>query len=350
MNQQFKGIEIMAVANCVPKNIVPNSNFDLLLNPKEMRSFEKVVGIKERRWAASDITASDLGFHAAEQLFLKYPNLKDNIGCLIFVSQTPDYKIPATSNILQSRLNLNNNILCLDVNAGCAGFVQGLMTAYSIAKSQINSRVLFIIAETMSKIISKNDRSTSMLFGDGASAIIIDNTGNDSAETFFNVFSDGDFSGAIQILDGGCRNNFTGKSEYLANNNSFTENSKSLLEMDGPKVLDFTLREVVPGINNLFKNLDYNIIDVDYVLLHQSNKFIMNQIGSRLNIAAEKILINIDRFGNTSGVSIPLLLSSFKYELMDSKNLLFSGYGVGLNWGNCFLKNASFKIIDLIEI
>lgn len=350
MNQEFRGIEIRGLSSCVPKSVIKNDFFESLLNPKEMRAFEKTVGIVERRWASKEVTASDLGFSAATRLFENQPDLKENIGCLIFLSQTPDYKIPFTSNILQARLELNKNILCLDINAGCAGFIQGLNTAFSIASSQSKAKVLLIVAETMSKIISKNDRSTSMLFGDGASAILIENTGNNSVEAVFNVFSDGYHADAIKIPDGGFRNQINEESFKEKNDGNGNIKSSLQLFMDGPSVFDFTLREVEPSIQNLFQSSKNKLEEVDYFLLHQSNKFIINQIASRLNIPKEKVLVNIDKFGNTSGVSIPLLLSSFKDSMSKKNNLLFSGYGVGLNWGNCLLKNAVFNITDIIEI
>ncbi|HEX8576519.1 MAG TPA: ketoacyl-ACP synthase III [Flavobacterium sp.] len=350
MNQEFKGIEIRAVSSCVPKNTIKNDFFESLLSPKEMRAFEKTVGINERRWTLDNVTASDLGFVAATRLFEGSPELKENIGCLIFLSQTPDYKIPFSSNILQTRLNLNKNILCLDINAGCAGFIQGLNVAFSIASNWHKTKVLLIVAETMSKIISNKDRSTSMLFGDGASAIIIEKTGNDTAEAVFNIFSDGDYADAIKIPDSGFRNEASIESFKINDDGNGNFKNSLQLFMDGPGVFDFTLREVAPGIENLFQSSQNEIEQVDFFLLHQSNKFIIYQIASRLNIPKEKVLLNIDKFGNTSGVSIPLLLSSFKNEIADKKNLLFSGYGVGLNWGNCLLKNASIKITDIVEI
>ncbi|RYZ84149.1 MAG: ketoacyl-ACP synthase III, partial [Proteobacteria bacterium] len=166
MHQHFKGVEIKAIATAVPQRTVTNEAFEGWLSPKEIRIFEKTVGIVERRWSPDGMTASDLAFAAATALFDKYTSAKDDISCLIFLSQTPDYKIPFTSNILQDRLGLERNILCLDVNAGCAGFVQGLGTAFAMAQCT-SGKVLFIAAETMSKIISHKDRATTMLFGDG---------------------------------------------------------------------------------------------------------------------------------------------------------------------------------------
>ncbi|MFC4817378.1 MULTISPECIES: ketoacyl-ACP synthase III [unclassified Flavobacterium] len=350
MYQEFQGVEIKAVASCVPKNKVGNDSFSHLLSSKELRIFEKTVGILERRWADKEITASDLGYAAAINLFEKSRVNLEEIECLVFLSQTPDFKLPFTSNILQQRLGLKQNILCLDINAGCAGFVQGLSVSYSIAKSLDKGKVLFIVAETLSKILSESDRSTTPLFGDGASAVLIENTGNAKCKSYFNFYSDGGNADAIQIPDGGCRNGTTQDSLSLIEDEKGNTRSKLHLSMDGPRVFDFTLREIAPSIESLLKDSAVDRMSVDYFLFHQSNQFIIKQITSQLSVDSEKVLLNISEFGNTSGVSIPLLFSSYPKKFGTSKTLLLSGYGVGLNWGNCILENTSFDSFEKIEI
>jgi 3-oxoacyl-[acyl-carrier-protein] synthase-3 len=350
MSQRFQGIEIKAISSCVPKEIISNDFFEELLSPKERRVFEKTVGILERRWAADGITASDLGFEAANELISFNKIKKNEIDCIIFLSQTSDYKIPFTSNILQHRLGLNKEILCLDINAGCAGFIQGLSTSFSIAQSIPNGKVIFIIAETLSKILSKNDRGTSMLFGDGASAVLIENTGNEKSVAFFNFFSDGGNADAIMIPDGGYRNNITSTSFKLIKDDNNNERNRLNLTMDGPRVFDFTLREIAPKIKDLIEINGMKITDIDYFLLHQSNRFIIRQIASQLGIPSEKMLMNIDKYGNTSGVTIPLLMGSYNQILKRNLTLLFSGYGSGLNWGNCLLNMPEVNILPIKEI
>jgi 3-oxoacyl-[acyl-carrier-protein] synthase-3 len=350
MFQEFEGVEIKAIAACVPKRKVANDAFSELLSPKEIRVFEKTVGIKERRWAEDTVTASDLGYAAAIELFDKYAFDKEEIDCLIFLSQTSDYKIPFTSNILQAKLGLKKEILCLDINAGCAGFIQGLSTSFSMVKSLSKGRkVLFIVAETLSKILSLQDRGTTMLFGDGASAILIENTGNRDSKTIFNFYSDGLNADAIMIPDGGYRNAATKESFELVTDDKGNQKSKLNLSMDGPKVFDFTLREISASIEDLLKLSNTPKESIDFFLLHQSNQFIIKQIASQLQIGTEKMLVNIKDFGNTSGVSIPLLLSSNKELINESNSLLFSGYGVGLNWGNCVIQNFDISISTIKE-
>lgn len=350
MFQEFKGVEIAALTACVPKKKVFNDSFGELLSAKELKFFEKTVGIFERRWADENVTASDLGFAAATDLLEKYNVDKNDISCLLFLSQTSDFKIPFTSNIIQSRLGLKKEILCLDINAGCAGFLQGLSTAFAFAKTQNNGKVLFIIAETLSKILSDHDRGTSMLFGDGASAILIENTGNQDMVTVFNFFSDGLHADAIQIPDSGFRNRITKESFDIITDESGNQKSKLNLSMDGPKVFDFTLREISGSIEGLLQKSDNQKESIDYFLLHQSNQFIIKQITSQLQIESHKMLSNIQNFGNTSGVSIPLLICSYQQELQNSSKILMSGYGSGLNWANCIIDISKATIFKITEI
>lgn len=351
MFQEFQGVEIEAISACVPKRKILNSSFGELLTPKEYRVFEKTVGILERRWADENVTASDLGYSAAIDLINKYGVDKQDIECLIFLSQTPDYKIPFTSNILQHRLELKNQILCLDINAGCAGFIQGLSTSFSIAKSlKKGKKVLLIVAETLSKILSIEDRSTAMLFGDGASAILIGSAELSNNKTYFNFYSDGMNSDSIQIPDGGYRNGFTKQSfDFLIDENGNKKTNLHLV-MNGPKVFDFTLREIASSINELLIETKIQRESINYFLLHQSNQFIIKQIGSQLQVNQEKMLVNIQYFGNTSGVSIPLLICSNKESLNNSEKVLMSGYGSGLNWGNLIANLSKTEIFDIIEL
>lgn len=349
MIQKFECISIEAIAACVPKKKIKNDYFTGLLDPKEIRKFEKTTGIKERRYADEYTTSSDLGYFAAKKI-LEDKKCESEVKVLIFLSQTSDYKIPFTSNILQDRLGLSQNILCLDINAGCAGFIQGLSVAYSLANT-IEGKVLFIVAETLSKILSNKDRSTSMLFGDGAAALLIGKDNSVINKSYFNFFSDGGNFDAIMIPDGGFRKPFTEESLKWTEDENGNKKQGVNLTMDGPRVFDFTLREIPKSVEGLLNDFNLDKEEIDLFLFHQSNKFIINQIASRLGIDKNKVPININQFGNTSGVTIPLLIVTEIDRNYLPKNVFMSGYGVGLNWGNCYTSiNSNCTIYDLIEM
>jgi 3-oxoacyl-[acyl-carrier-protein] synthase-3 len=351
MFQKFNGVAIEHISSCVPSRRIENSFFKSLLNEKETKMFEKTVGILERRWADKNVTASDLGYHAAIEILNKNDIDKKSIKSIIFLSQTSDYKIPFTSNILQHRLGLETQTLCLDINAGCAGFIQGLSTAYSIANTlQQDQKVLLIVSETLSKILSNADRSTTMLFGDAASALLISKTDNETDESFFNFYSDGGKADAIMIPDGGFRNVVTQESFVTISDEKNNTKNRLRLAMDGPSVFDFTLREIYPSILELFEYFKQDLDKVDKFLFHQSNKFIIKQIAAKLAAGEDRVPINIQDYGNTSGVSIPLLISSFNEEFSKTSKVVCSGYGSGLNWGNCIIDISKTKIERIKEI
>jgi len=342
MFQEFNDVSIDCISSSVPAHTVENSFFSALLTEKEIKVFEKTVGIKERRWADKDVTASDLGFMAAEEILKQVD--KDQIKSLIFLSQTSDYKIPFTSNILQDRLGLKQEILCFDINAGCAGFVQGLSTAFSIASTlKEGNKVLLIIGETLSKILSPADKSTNMLFGDAASAILISKNSN-AGKSYFNFFSDGANHEAIMIPEGGYRKSIT--------KDSFDSEKESelYLKMNGAKVFDFTLREVAPSIKKIEEESSVDLSEIDGFLFHQSNRFIIKQISSILGINSNKVPVNIERFGNTSGVTIPLLITTNLGSFENKSKILCSGYGSGLSWGNCIINLSETQLLPLKEI
>jgi len=348
--RKISNIKIESISAVVPKNRVKNDSISHLFTTKDLRRFEKTTLILERRHVNDNTTASDLGFIAAEKILSNIES-KDEIGTLLWLSQTSDYIIPFTSNILQDRLDLSHDTFCLDISAVCAGFVQGLYTAFSFAQNS-NKRVLLIIGETLSKILSENDRSTTPLFGDGSAAILVGKSEHGSTNSFFSFGTDGSNHKAISIPHGGFRNPFNEESSL----NSIDENGNSKnnlnLSMNGPSVFDFTMREIPKSISNFMDILDTEVKDIDFFAFHQSNAFIIKQIARKLNISSDQVLLNISKFGNTSGVSIPLLLVTENNKLKNKNSkIIFSGYGSGLTWGNCMLNlSADTNIYELIEI
>ena len=344
---ELKGVKIEKISAVVPRNIITNNDnlISSLFNERDLKRFEKTTGISERRHVLNGISSSDLGFEAAKDIIR---DEKQNIGTLLWVSQTSDYIIPFTSNILQDKLELSSNTLCIDISAGCAGFVQSLYTAFSMAKTS-NKKVLLIISETLSKILSEHDRSTTPLFGDGASALLISKTDSKN-QSYFDFYSDGGNFDAIKIPDGGFRNQFNSSSIEKIKDENGNIKSKVNLHMNGSNVFDFTLREIPNTIKNFINKINMSENDIDFLLLHQSNKLIINQIRSLLKFPKEKVLLNIHKFGNTSGVSIPLLIVSEKSKLSKNKSrVICCGYGSGLNWGSCYFEIENDCVINKLK-
>ncbi len=326
---KVKDFKIISLSSCVPKNNIPNSYFEDLKSPRELRVFAKTVGILNRRWVDKATSTTELAYEAAK-VIVNNVN-KNDIKAVLFVSQTPEYQIPFTSNILQHKLDLNKDVLTLDLNLGCAGFVQGFYTAISILKNfELNDKVLVVYAETLSKILDKKDTVTNMLFGDGASAILI-NKENSLKHAYFNFFSDGSNYQAIKTV----------------HNDGLNQ-----LQMKGKDVFDFTLREVSSSIDLLLKKYNFSLNEIDLIALHQSNNFIIDQICVQLGLDKHdsRIVRGIKNFGNTSSVSIPLALNQNFENQKISKNILVSGYGSGLTWSNAIINFNNCVIHKIKEI
>lgn len=344
----FDSVKIKAISSCVPKTICNNLDYPHLFSEKEKKRLIKLTGIKQRRIASQDVCASDLGYVAAEKLLTDVDFDRKQIKHLIFLSQTPDYKIPFTSNIIQDKLGVSNDCSCLDINAGCNGFISGMMTAYALQQSLSEGSVLLIVAETMSKILSPKDRATTLLFGDAASAILLEKA--NSEKSYFSSYSDGSKYEVIAIPEGGSRKPFTASSLNNIIDDEGNEKNGTQLKMDGPAVFDFTMKEVIPSMNEIYSYFGINKDQISYFAFHQSNRFILQQFANSMGIGSDRLLINIDRFGNTSGVSIPLLLTTELCE-NDKKGLVHCiGYGAGLSWGNCILDLSNTEILPLIEL
>ena len=329
--------KIESLTSSVPANVVSNESFANLFNDKSRKLFERTTGICERRYASSNTTASDLGYDAAHRL-LDSLHDRESIESLIWVSQTSDYKIPFTSNILANKLGLSKSTFCLDINAGCAGFIQALYTAAKISQGR-DGKVLLVVAETLSKILSRDDRGTAPLFGDGASALIISSgSGLEDELSFFSFAQDGGEFEAIIIPDGGYRNMVNLESFIFKMDEIGNKKNNLHLSMNGSKVFDFTLREIPKFVNSFIKFCNFEHGEIDYFVFHQSNKMIINQICLSLGIPLTKTLVNIQKYGNTSGVSIPLVLNDF-YSIFTTgpKRVCLTGYGSGLTWGSCLL-------------
>jgi 3-oxoacyl-[acyl-carrier-protein] synthase-3 len=338
----YVNFSIEGLTSSVPKNTVGNEYYDSMFSDRELKIFERTTGIKERRHVIGGMTASDLALDAAERLLTKMKIDKSSIKGLVWVSQTSDYQIPFTSNILADKLELSSEVFCLDINAGCAGFIQGLFVSSKLI-SNSSEKVLFLVGETLSKILASSDRSTSPLFGDGASAIIL---GYNSLElkSYFKFGQDGSLFRSIIIPEGGYRHPISNES-CIQCGESKSSNSSTKLQMDGQAVFDFTLREIPRFIIEFYKDLDVDITSVDYFVLHQSNRLIISQILSQVGVPMSKALVNIEKFGNTSGVSIPLALTTCLGHIGIDREVCFVGYGSGLTWGICHTRLSKDLII-----
>lgn len=333
------GSAIVGVASCVPKEIVPNEFFCKNFSNADIENIAKMTGVKQRRWVVSEST-SDLCLAAGKHLLDKLGWHPDSIDGLIFITQTPDFILPATSIRIQGGLGLTNCKVALDINLGCSGYPYGLWLAMNMIQGGGFERILVAVGETPSKIVNQFDRSTAMLFGDAGTMTAIEKTDmSDAAHFIFGADSNGQSSLIIpNTRFSSCR---------FSENDKFNDVDLNHLYMDGSDVFNFTLRLMPDLIGETIKLNE----KIDYYFFHQANLFLLNHLIKKSKIDSAKVPINIADYGNTSSASIPLLMSTgLDINKLKNSNVAMFGFGVGFSWGSASLYLKHIKVLDNILI
>lgn len=347
---EINNVSISGIAACVPKQVVNTDDYAFFSSDAEKKLFIQTTGIKTHRKADHHICTSDLCFKSAEQLLKDLQWNVSDISILIFVSQSPDYFLPATSVLLQEKLNLPKTCMAFDINLGCSGYVYGLSVISSLLEKIPNGKALLLVGDKSTSSPNPKDKTTAPLFGDAGTATALENR---SGKMVFNLQSDGSGKNAIMIPGGATRNPYHQNSlvdEQIQN--GIVRNECNLI-LDGAEVFNFSLREVKPNIDQLAEKYAISIPDIDYFVFHQANKLMMESIRKKMKIDSDKFPINIDHFGNTSSASIPLtVVTELRSKLkIKSQKLIFSGFGVGFSWASVYLEsNTNWVCPELIEI
>lgn len=275
---------------------------------------------------------------------------KDDISALILVTQSPEHFMPPTSNIIHGQLELGRDVLCMDINQGCAGFIVGLIQAYMLLEQPAIKKVLLLNADILSRKVSKRDRNSNPLIGDAACISIVERSANtESIHAVLNV--DGKGAYVLQIPAGGFKIPCTPETSVMQEDSNGNFRSLENLVMKGDDVFNFVQIEVPPMISELLDISGKTVDSIDYYLFHQPNKFMLNKLADRIGVPREKMPSNIvENFGNASGASIPTNIS---YNLGDSacKNtyeVCFAGFGVGLTWGGIQQRLGKMKFNKII--
>ena len=347
----YSNIGIAGIAACVPKQTIDNYHYTQYFPEDVVHKVVDKIGIFERRFADDHTCASDLCFAAAERLIADLQVDKLEIDVLIFISQTPDYRMPATAFLLQERLGLPKTTMAFDLSLGCSAFLYGLSVGYSLLQQPHIRKVLLLDGETRSKVYSPKDRKTAFLFGDAGAAVLLER-GEKYGESYFSLNSDGSMADTIKIEGGGYR---MPSSEETLRERVVDEygNIRSLEHgyMDGDDVFNFVASKVPKDIKYLCSEVGEDIQSMDYYLLHQANNFMNQFLVKKLKLDEEKVPSSIAKFGNTSSVSIPLtIVSELNNQLSGNKKLMLSAFGVGLSWGTVILQTQDCYISSLVEI
>ena len=340
------------MAACVPKNVIDNYHYGLDIWPEEeVKQVVDKVGVTERRFADEKTCSSDLCFAAAEKLIADNNIDKSEIDLLVFLSQTPDYRMPATSILLQDRLGLPMSCMAFDISLGCSGFLSALNVVYCMMQNKGFRKALLLDGETRSKVYSAKDRREAFIFGDAGVAVLVERD-EKFGESHFSVNSDGSRGELIMIKGGGYRNMSsveTLKEKVVDEYGNIRTDEQG--HMEGADVFNFVIIEVPKDIKRLMEATGQDIQQMDYYVFHQANAFINNYVAKKMKLDKTKIPWTIQKYGNTSSVSVPLtIISELKDQMAGRKNLLMSAFGVGMAWATATVPFVDCKISDIVEI
>jgi len=345
----FKNVGIQSIAAAVPRRVIDNYQFTDYFPAKEVKQVVDKTGVYQRRFADSGTCSSDLCFAAAEKLIADNHIKRNEIDLLVFVSQTPDYRMPATSVLLQHRLGLDQGTITLDLNIGCSGFIFGLSVVYSFMDRKGLRKALLLDGETRSRIYSPKDRKTAFLFGDGGVAALIER-GRQYGVSYFSLNSDGSKENLIKIKAGGYRypSSMETMQERVVDEYGNIRSDEHGY-MDGGDVFNFVIKEIPGDIKRVLELAGKSSSEIDYYILHQANNFINSYLVNKLKIDPHKVPSTVSKFGNTSSVSIPLTIVSELQGKLQDKQLLLSGFGVGMTWASCQIYTPMCNLSDIVE-
>ena len=326
------GVEVKGIACAIPKQhydlveYVPN-----LLNEKTAKRMAKGTGFASLRITPDAMTTADLVAEAAKPVLAD--TNRDNIGALVFVTQTPDYVLPATSHVLQERLGLRQDTFCLDINEGCSGYVTGLYTAAMLAKQQ-STDVLLLCGDTISKLTSPDDRATRCIFGDAGTATLVSTEGMNNIPFAFSSY--GERADAIVM-------------ENSRHRKVESPKNSGYLYLDGEAIMEFALNDTLEMIKQFISEMALSKDDITLYACHQANKLILNSLADALKVDREKVPFTAAEIGNESSASIPLVLTQ-KFGEADMKCTLCAGFGVGLSVGLALADFSSTKFYGVSEL
>jgi len=315
-------VTITGLGAYAPERVITNDELAQMVDTSDEWIIER-TGIRERRIAAETQALSDLSMPAIRQALEQAGSDGTDVDLLIVATVTPDMMFPSTSAILADQLGAKD-AAAYDLSAGCTGFMYALAQAYGMVASGLSKRALVVGGDVLSRILDWTDRSTVVLFGDGAGAVVLE----PSEEAGFLAFELG--------ADGG-----GGEHLWLPGSGSRKfEDPDRLVKMNGREVFKFATRVLVSSAEAVLERCGAAVEDVDVYVPHQANVRIIDHATKKLRIPSERVVINVDRYGNTSSGSIPLALADAQADgrLQPGKLVLMTGMGAGLTWGSALMR------------
>jgi 3-oxoacyl-[acyl-carrier-protein] synthase-3 len=325
--RSLTGVQILGVGSCVPNQVVTNQ--DLAALGYDADWIIQRTGVSERRCAGADTATSDLAYGASLACLQRAGVSVDEIDLILLATVTPDNRVPSTACRLQ--VMLGATAPSMDINAACSGFLFGLTTGMQFIKSGGARNVLVVAADVISRVANPADKKTYPLFGDAAGAVLLGPGRPDQGMVSYTLGSDGRGLDLLWIPAGGSREPITHES---------LEANRQFIHMEGRTVFKWAVRQVSDTIRGALEHARLNIEDVRTVVLHQANVRIIDAIAQELGIDPDRLIINVNRYGNTSAASVPLALDDalLAGRVQRGDLVLLCGFGAGLTWGTALVR------------
>jgi len=332
---KFNNIKISAMVTTVgdQKINIDDQKEQFDYDDRSLKRVKKTIGLESRYIASDDVTAVDLCEHSANEVFNHNEKFKEDIEALILVTQSPDYKAPSSAIILQNRLGLSKNLVAYDVNLGCSGFIVGLFQAFSMVNSGLK-KVLLCVGDVNRYFAGKKDKNLTPLMGDAGSAIIIEQGGG--FDSFFSLYSDGGGYQHLIVPAGGAKVPSSDDTRETTLREDGSYRSDENLYMDGKEIFNFAVKTVPPLIDEVLELSSHTKDDIDYFVLHQANKYILQNIARKLEVKEKVPMETGVIYGNQNSASIPGTINGFLSDEFSTQDLdvVFAGFGIGLSWGS----------------
>lgn len=326
---------IKGIAYYLPETVLTNEELVKQFPEWTVEKISKKVGISERHVTTEDETAGDMALKAAEKLFVDRGIDRSIVDFVLLCTQSPDYHLPSTSCVIQNKLGLSTRCGAFDFNLGCSGYEYGLAVAKGLVVGGIAKNVLLLTAETYTKYIHPQDKGNRTIFGDGATATLISDSGFAEIGEFC-LGTDG--SGAEQlIVKTGCARHFEKANDFHADEEGGIHSSDNLF-MNGKAIFDFTSDVVPPLIDETLQKNGLKMDDVNLFVFHQANKYMINYIRKLMGIDKDRFYIYMENVGNTVSSTIPIALCEAEKEGKLTGNIVLAGFGVGLSYGAVILR------------
>jgi 3-oxoacyl-[acyl-carrier-protein] synthase-3 len=322
------------IAVHLPERVETNAQLKAEYPGWDMDLIYEKTGIAARHIAAPDECASDLAVAAANRLFAEYGVDPQSIDFTLLCTQTPDYPLPTTACLVQSRLGLRTNTGALDFNLGCSGYVYGLSLADGLIRSGAAKNVLLLTAETYSKYIHPTDRSLRTIFGDGAAATLV-TAADEPTLSGFQFGTDGTGADTLLVTKGGAR------PADKAIRPRHRHRWESALYMDGPSLINFTVSAIPQLVEEILKAGGLKSEDIDLYLFHQATLKMLEQLRERMRLPAERLPIALENCGNTVSSTLPILIDELRQggQLKPGMRNMLVGFGVGWSWAGCIWRS-----------